>query len=109
MGEAAYSIKQEPDQSVEIVVHITETLAEEKRADLVSALENNDGIISAEFCPLRYHLMLVRYDRSARGAITVARRSIEKTVEIDQVGMGTAEGLGALMTRIGALPGLAFG
>ncbi len=63
MGEAAYSIRQEPDQSVEIVVHIDETLAEEKRADLVSALENNDGIISAEFCPLRYHLMLVRYDR----------------------------------------------
>ena len=63
MGEAAFSVRQEPDQSVEIVIHINETLAEEKRADLVSALENNDGIISAEFCPLRYHLMLVRYDR----------------------------------------------
>lgn len=63
MGQAAYSIREEPDHSVEIVVHITETLAEDKRADLVSALENNDGIISAEFCPLRYHLMLVRYDR----------------------------------------------
>ena len=33
------------------------------RKDLVTALENEDSIVSAEFCPLRYHLMLVRYDR----------------------------------------------
>lgn len=74
MGEAAYSIRQEPDQSVEIVIHINETLAEEKRADLVSALENNDGIISAEFCPLRYHLMLVRYDRDTYSSQDVLNR-----------------------------------
>jgi len=63
MAEVAYSARQEPDHSVEIVVHVDETLGEEKRAALVIALENNAGIISAEFCPLRYHLMLVRYDR----------------------------------------------
>jgi hypothetical protein len=63
MGEAAYSARQETDHSVEIVVHIDEALPEIKRAELVRALEDNDGIISAEFCPLRYHLMLVRYDR----------------------------------------------
>jgi hypothetical protein len=65
MGEAAYSARQEPDQSVEIVVHVDESLPEIKRADMINALENIDGIISAEFCPLRYHLMLVRYDREA--------------------------------------------
>lgn len=65
MGEAAYSIRQEPDHSVEIVVHIEESLSEARRTQLVDALENIDGIVSAEFCPLRYHLVLIRYDREA--------------------------------------------
>jgi len=49
--------------TVEIVVHISENLEERQRSNLVAALENKDGIASAEFCPLRYHLMLVRYDK----------------------------------------------
>ncbi len=48
---------------VEIVVHVSESLEDEQRNKLVSALEKEAGIFSAEFCPLRYHLMLVRYDR----------------------------------------------
>jgi hypothetical protein len=49
--------------TVEIVAHISESLDDVQRNNLVVALEQNDGIVSAEFCPLRYHLMLVRYDR----------------------------------------------
>jgi len=49
--------------TVEIVVHISEGLDDAQRNNLVVALEQNKGIVSAEFCPLRYHLMLVRYDR----------------------------------------------
>jgi hypothetical protein len=63
MEQAVHSIENEPDNTVEIVVHITETLGEQRRGDLVAALENNGGITAAEFCPLRYHLMLVRYDK----------------------------------------------
>ena len=63
MGEVAYNINQDPDKTVEIVVHVDETLGDERRKDLVAALESAGGIQSAEFCPLRYHLMLVRYDR----------------------------------------------
>jgi hypothetical protein len=63
MGQALHRIESEPDNTVEIVLHITETLGEERRGDLVAALQDNDGITTAEFCPLRYHLMLVRYDR----------------------------------------------
>ena len=63
MGQALHSIEIEPDHTVEIVVHITETLGAQQREDLVSALEDSGGITTAEFCPLRYHLMLVRYDR----------------------------------------------
>ena len=63
MSQALHSIESEPNHTVEIVVHITETLGEQQRGDLVAALEGNGGIATAEFCPLRYHLMLVRYDR----------------------------------------------
>jgi hypothetical protein len=49
--------------SVEVVVHISGQLDYKQRNNLVVALEGNDGIISAEFCHLRDHLMLVRYDR----------------------------------------------
>ena len=50
--------------AVEVVVHINEDLGEEQRMNLVSALENTDGIITAEFCPLRYHLVVAKYDRN---------------------------------------------
>jgi len=53
----------ESSNVVEIVVHVSENLDDQQRRDLVAALEQEDGIVSAEFCPLRYHLMLVRYDR----------------------------------------------
>ena len=53
----------EAKNAVEIVVHVSDTLEEGKRNNLVAALENEEGIVSAEFCPLRYHLMLVKYDR----------------------------------------------
>lgn len=63
MLNAVHSIEADPANTVEIVVHVSETLGEERRKDLVTALESVDSIFSAEFCPLRYHLMLVRYDR----------------------------------------------
>ena len=63
MGNVAYSIHQNPEHTAEIVVHVDEQLGESRRSDLVDALEERDGIKSAEFCPLRYHLMLVNYNR----------------------------------------------
>ena len=53
----------EAKNTVEIVVHVSENLEERQRSNLIVALENKNGIVSAEFCPLRYHLMLVRYDK----------------------------------------------
>jgi hypothetical protein len=63
MLHALHSVENKPSNTVEIVVHITEALEEDCRQDLITALKNEQGIVSAEFCPLRYHLMLVRYDR----------------------------------------------
>jgi len=57
------SALKEAKNAVEIVVHVSDSLEEGQRNKLVSALEQEEGIVSAEFCPLRYHLMLVRYDR----------------------------------------------
>ena len=86
MGEAAYSIRQEPDHSVEIVVHVDEALPEVQRAGLVNALQDIDGIISAEFCPLRYHLMLVRYDRETFNSLEVLSKVNDQDVHAVLIG-----------------------
>ena len=47
---------------------------EVRRKELVDALEGEASIVSAEFCPLRYHLMLVRYDRDVATSQDVLAR-----------------------------------
>jgi hypothetical protein len=86
MGQALHSIESEPDHTVEIVLHITETMGEERRGDLVAALEDNDGITTAEFCPLRYHLMLVRYDRGFYSSQDVLDRVTSQNVKAKLIG-----------------------
>jgi hypothetical protein len=86
MGQALHSIENEPDHTVEIVVHITETLGEQQRGDLIAALENNGGITTAEFCPLRYHLMLVRYDRDLYSSQKVLDRVTSQDVKARLIG-----------------------
>ena len=63
MEQAINAIENQSQHTVEVVIHITETLGEERRGDLVTALGRNENIVSAVFCPLRYHLILVRYDK----------------------------------------------
>ena len=86
MGQALHSIENEPDTTVEIVVHITETLGEQRRGDLVAALEDNGGISTAEFCPLRYHLMLLRYDRDLYSSQDVLNRVKAQNVNARLIG-----------------------
>lgn len=63
MATIAENIYRIPSNNVEVVVHIKEMLEEGGRNELVNALVNAKGINSAEFCPLRYHLLLVRYSK----------------------------------------------
>ena len=49
MGQVIQSILAEPENTVEIVVHITEELSENQRDSLISALEHSTGITNAEF------------------------------------------------------------
>jgi hypothetical protein len=86
MGQALHSVESEPDHTVEIVVHITETLGGQQRGDLVAALEGNGGIITAEFCPLRYHLLLVRYDRELYSSKDVLEHVTSQNVSARLIG-----------------------
>lgn len=86
MAQVSHSIEAYPDRTVEIVVHITENLGEHQREDLVSALEKNSGITTAEFCPLRYHLMLVRYDRDMYSSQDVLDRVKSQNVDARLIG-----------------------
>jgi hypothetical protein len=63
MEPAIHRVKAEPEHTVEVVVHISETLEEQQRNNMIVALENDARIYSVEFCPSRCHLMLVKYDR----------------------------------------------
>ncbi len=49
--------------AVEVVVYVKDDLGEDQRNLVISALEKTDGIIGAEFCTLRNHLMLTKYDK----------------------------------------------
>lgn len=86
MGEVAYSIQQEPAHNIEIIVHVDETLGEPRRADLVNSLESMNGIKSAEFCPLRYHLMLVNYDRNLLNSQDVLTGVVSNNIHAELIG-----------------------
>ena len=86
MGEVAHDLQNEPEHNVEIVVHVDNTLDEGQRNDLVSSLENSDGIDRAEFCPLRFHLMLVLYDRNRITSQDVLGRVTSQSIHAELVG-----------------------
>ena len=86
MGQAMHIVENLPERSVEIVVHITEDLGEQRRKDLVVALEESSGITTAEFCPLRYHLMLVRYDRDTYSSQDVLSRVQSQNINARLIG-----------------------
>jgi hypothetical protein len=86
MGEVAYDLQTQPEHKVEIVVHVDENLGENRRNDLVEALNGTEGIYVAEFCPLRYHLMLVQYDRNNIDSQGVLSRVKTQNVHAELIG-----------------------
>jgi hypothetical protein len=72
--------------AVEIVVHVSETLEDAQRRDLVVALEEEAGIVSAEFCPRRYHLMLVKYDRDQSSSQNVLQAISTQKIQAQLIG-----------------------
>ena len=47
---------------VEVVVHVDESLSDDRRASMVKSLIERDGVESARFTPGRDHLMVIDYD-----------------------------------------------
>ena len=86
MAQVLHSIENEPDHTIEIVVHITEDLGEQQRGNLVASLGNNDGITAVEFCPLRHHLMLIRYDRDLHSSQDVLAKVTSQNVNARLIG-----------------------
>jgi len=86
MNQVVQPVNKDTRATVEIVVHITEGLNEDQRDHLASALKNTDGITGAEFCPLRYHLMLVRYDTDVFTSQDVLRTVAAQDVHAQLLG-----------------------
>jgi hypothetical protein len=84
--QVAYSINQEPQHSVEIIMHVDESLGETQRDDLTGYLTSMEGISSAEFCPLRDHLMLVQYNRDLVNSQDVLGRVHSRNVHAELIG-----------------------
>ena len=64
MNQVEQHLPAEEKCAVEIVVYIRKDLGEEQQDLVVSALEKTNGIMGAEFCLMRNHLMLAKYDRN---------------------------------------------
>lgn len=86
MGDVVYDLQEKPEHNVEIIVHVDETLGEQRRNDLVEMLSGTEGIHSAEFCPLRYHLMLVQYDRNNINSQAVLGKVKAQSVHAELIG-----------------------
>jgi hypothetical protein len=86
MTDVAYKLHEKPQANVEIVVHIDEEMDQTQRVDLVDFLTQTDGVSTAEFCPLRFHLMLVQYDRDRVTSQDVLRRVKSRKVTARLIG-----------------------
>jgi hypothetical protein len=86
MAVTAASVFPGVGSNVEIIVHVDETLDQRQRQELVSFLASSDGIASAEFCPLRYHLLLIQYDRERLNSQEVLNRVVAKNVHAELIG-----------------------
>jgi len=71
---------------VEVVIHLNERLDQEQRTRLVEAITTGGEVCSAEFCQLRDHLLLVRYDRRKINSLGVLNRIARQRYRAQLVG-----------------------
>ena len=63
MNQVAQHLPADEKHVVEVVVYIKKDLGEEQQNLVISALEQTNGIMGAEFCVMRNHLVLAKYDK----------------------------------------------
>lgn len=86
MTGMAYQLDQSPAKNVEIVVHINEQLDDANRDELTGYLASIDGVSTAEFCPLRFHLMLVQYDRDRISSQDIIQQINSRQINAQLIG-----------------------
>ena len=64
MNLVAEHLPHQAKSAVEVVVYISKDLEDDQRNLVVSALEKTNGIVGAEFCLTRNHLVLAKYDKN---------------------------------------------
>jgi hypothetical protein len=74
------------NNNVEIILHINETLDGVTRNGLQAAILEDKGVYSAEFCPLRYHLLLVQYDRTKLNSRDILSKVVAQNLSAQIVG-----------------------
>lgn len=74
------------EKAVEVIVHINESLDEERRNGLVEKISEDSGIFSVEFTPLRHHLMRVRYNREEVRSMDILNKIKGQSVTAQLVG-----------------------
>jgi hypothetical protein len=80
------SANDETNTGVEIIVHINETLDGVARNGLQASMLEDRGVFSAEFCPLRYHLLLVQYDRTRLNSRDILSKVVARNLSARIVG-----------------------
>ena len=86
MTGIAYQLDQDQANKVEIVVHVNEQLDDANRDELTGYLASIDGVSTAEFCPLRFHLMLVQYDKDRISSQDIIQQINSRQINAQLIG-----------------------
>ena len=86
MSQVAQDLPSEDLSAVEIVVYISNDLGDEQQNLVVSALEKTDGIVGAEFCLTRNHLVLAKYDKDVMSSQDVLKSFNSLNLEAKLIG-----------------------
>jgi cell division protein FtsX len=86
MDQVAQHLATEEKFAVEVVVYISKDLGDEQQGMVVSALEKTNGIIGAEFCQMRNHLVLAKYDRKIMSSQDVLKSFNSLNLEAKLIG-----------------------
>lgn len=73
-------------QKVDLVVHVNETLEEDFRHRIETALQEQQGIVWAHFNDKRPHLMLVEYDPDLTSSYGILQAVRGKNVHAELIG-----------------------
>jgi hypothetical protein len=86
MNQVAQHLPAEEKCAVEVVVYIKKDLGDEQQGLVISALKQTDGILGAEFCVMRNHLVLAKYDKEIMSSQDVLKSFNSLNLEAKLIG-----------------------